>query len=90
MTTTLTAEAREAALDAEVRACVRRGYRVLARTPTTAQLVKPKRFSFLLFVVLAVLVLLPGLLYLLWYATQRDESLYLEVQEDGKIRRTKR
>lgn len=89
-TTTLTTEERTAILEREVSKYVKRRFRVVARTPTTAQLVKPKRFRFWLFVLLALVVLLPGLLYLLWYVAQRDEQVYLEVDAGGKIRRTKR
>ena len=40
-------EQRTAILDEQIGQLVRRGYRVTSRTPTTAQLVKPKEFSLL-------------------------------------------
>src|SRR5262245_9928456 len=88
---------RTAALDAEVAKHVRKGYWVTARTPTTAQLVKPKGgFSPLvwsLWVLMgalptAVLGLqvaapfwLPSLVYPLWHLTRRDRSRYLTVDD---------
>lgn len=89
-TAALTAGERTEILEREVAKYVKRRFRVVSRTPTTAQLVKPKHFNFWLFVLLALIVLLPGLLYILWYMAQRDEQVYLEVDAGGKIKRTKR
>ncbi len=43
---------RSAILDKEVAYYIRRGFRVISRTDTTAQLVKPKSFSILWFFIL--------------------------------------
>src|SRR4051812_24017998 len=75
--------ARTAALDAEVPRYIRQGYRVTVRTATTAQLVKPKQFSILMFLLLSLLFLLPGLLYLLFYLSQKDQTVYLQVDKGG-------
>lgn len=85
----LTETQRSEMLDKIVLAYVRDGYRLASRTPTTAQLVKPKRFSCLLFLVLSLVILLPGLLYVLWFAVSKDKSVFLEVNPDGSIRRVR-
>lgn len=76
---------RMARLDAEVSRWVGLGYRVQARTPTTAQLVKPKSFSFL-WALLWFLVFGVGVLvYLFYYAAKRDSSVYLTVDDGGAV-----
>lgn len=81
----LTEAERSAILDAEIMRWVANGYRLQARTATTAQLIRPKTFSVAL-AILGLLFLVIGLIaYLLWYAAQADESLYLMVEEDGHI-----
>lgn len=53
------------------------GYRVASQTETSAQLVKPKGFSFV-WAFLWFLCLGVGLIvYLLYYAAKKDESVYL-------------
>jgi hypothetical protein len=81
---------RTALLDREVTRWVRRGYRVVARTPTTAQLRQPKTFSLRWFVCWSLLVLVPGLLYVLWYRSRGDRQVDLEVDERGRLHRTRR
>lgn len=82
----LSLQDRQAILDREVAGYVRSGFIVQMRTETTAQLVKPKKFS--LFWALLWLILGIGagfIIYILWYASRRDESVYLEVDERGKV-----
>jgi hypothetical protein len=81
-------EQRTEILDREIQGYAKQGYQVVSRTDTTAQLVKPKKFSFLLFVVLLILMVLPAILYILWYATRGNQSVYLSVDEYGKVKRT--
>ena len=76
---------RVAALDAEIRKYIASGFRVVSRTETTAQLVKPKKFSFW-WAAFWTLALLVGLiLYLFWYAAKKDETVYLEVDQFGQV-----
>ncbi len=78
---------RSAILECEIERYVMQGYRVTARTATTAQLVRPKTFN-VVAAILWLLVLLVGLLvYLLIYAAQADEAIYLTVEPDGRIER---
>lgn len=63
---------------------VRQGYRVQSQTETSAQLVKPKAFSFVwaLFWFLGLGV--GVLIYLFYYAAKRDKTVYLSVT-DGVV-----
>jgi hypothetical protein len=78
---------RAAILDREIQTLAAGGYRVVTQTATTAQLIKPKTFDpvaavfWLLFLVVGLLV------YLLIYASQSDEAVYLSVTEDGTVNR---
>ena len=75
-------------LDEEVSEYMRSGFFVRQRTPTTAQLVRPKRFSFL-WAFLWLLVFGIGIVvYLIYYAAKQDEGRYVEVDEYGVARAT--
>jgi len=58
-------------LQAEINQYVRKGYQVVSQTETTAQLVKPKRFSLVWF------FLFFGIFYLPYYIAKRDKTVYL-------------
>jgi hypothetical protein len=88
VTTGLSTQQRTEILDREVRNYVKKGYRVVSRSDTTAQLVRPKKFSLLIALICFVLAVVPFVLYLLWYMASRDKTVYLEVDTNGKIRRT--
>lgn len=63
----------------------RRGFRIVSRTDTTAQLSKPKEFS-VLWATLWFLVFGIGvLIYIFYYMAKTDEIAYLEVGPDGTI-----
>jgi hypothetical protein len=57
-----------------------------ARTQTTAQLVKPKKFSFIWALVWFLLFGIGLIVYLLYYWGKRDQTVYLAVDERGNIR----
>jgi hypothetical protein len=77
-----------AVLDAEIAKYIRQGYRVISRTPTTAQLVKPKKLSLLWAIFWAIVGLGFGLLiYLVWYFIKSDQTVYLTVDAQGRIRK---
>ena len=78
----LSIEERSEILGREINRYVRQGYRVVSRTDTTAQLVKPKEFS-LFWAIIGFLFL-----YLLYYLSKKDETLYLEVLPNGQIAKT--
>ena len=62
-----------------------RGFYVRLKTPTTAQLVKPKEFS-LVWALLWFLLFGIGLLvYVFYYAAKKDEGVYLQVDDYGNM-----
>jgi hypothetical protein len=68
---------------------MRGGFFVRHRTATTAQLVKPKKFSSL-WALLWFLVFGIGIVvYLIYYAAKRGEGRYVEVDEYGAVRATR-
>ncbi len=87
----LTIAERRAILDQEVASYAQQGYLVLSRSDTTAQLVKPKRFSCLwAFVWLLVTIFLLGIgmiIYWIWHASKKNKGLYLEVDLYGNVTR---
>jgi hypothetical protein len=62
-----------------------KGYRVISQTDYGAQLVKPKKFHILLFIILLLPAAFPGVLYLIWHITRSDKAIYLEVDDAGKL-----
>jgi uncharacterized membrane protein len=71
-------------LQAHIDWYVQQGYRVVSQTEASAQLVKPKAFSFV-WALLWFLLLGVGLIvYLLYYASKRDKTVYLTVA-DGAV-----
>jgi hypothetical protein len=80
--------ARAAILDREVQNYVRRGYRVVSRTPTTAQLVKSKQFSIILAILGLIIAVVGLVIYLIIYMAMRDSQVYLTVDETGRIHRS--
>jgi hypothetical protein len=83
--TGLSLETRRSILQAEIARYIRQGYRVISQTDTTAQLVKPKRFSWFWFV-MNVLWIFGWLLYLIYFAAKRDQQVYIEVDANGRVR----
>lgn len=83
---TKTLDQRRAILQKEINNYIRQGYRVVSQTDTTAQLVKPKRFSWFWFIIWALLIV-GWVLYLVWYFVQSDKSIYIEVDERGNVKR---
>ena len=75
----------EAPLQEHIGWYVRQGYRVASQTETTAQLVKPKRFSFVWALGWFLLFGIGLIVYLLYYAAKKDKAIYLTVQADGTV-----
>jgi len=81
----LTVEERRAILDRVIGRYSRQGYRVVSRTDTAAQLVRPKKFSFwwalfwFLFFGAGILV------YVFYYMSKRDTVVYLEIDPRGRL-----
>ena len=76
-------------LEEEISQYTGRGFFVRQRTATTAQLMRPKRFSFV-WALLWFLVFGIGLVvYLIYYAAKQDQGRYLEVDEYGTVKATR-
>jgi len=74
-------------LDAEVDRYIGLGYRLIARTPTTAQLTRPKTFDLALAIIGLLLCTIGLWIYLFYYVSKTDEAVYLTVSENGEISR---
>lgn len=79
---------RRDALQKEVNKYISRGYRVVSQTGTTAQLMKPKSFSFFWAVAWFLLFGVGILIYLFYYWSKKDETVYLQVDEQGRVKRS--
>ena len=64
------------------------GYRVVSRTETSAQLVKPKEFNFLAALLWFLLLAVGVIIYILYYLSKKDDTVYLMVSKNGKVTRT--
>ena len=73
-------------LQREITKYVRKGFRVVSQTESTAQLAKPKKFSLLWALLWFFLFGIGLIIYLIWYWSRRDQTVYLEVTSAGKIR----
>jgi hypothetical protein len=63
---------------------------VISQTETAAQLVKPKRFSVVWFLLWCLLALVGGLVYIIYHAfMKRERQVYLQVDEHGRVRETR-
>lgn len=83
----LTFDERRAILDKVIARYSRQGYRVLNRTDTTAQLVRPKQFSCLAATLWTLLFGIGLIFYLFYYAGKKDDMIYLSIDEHGKLRK---
>jgi hypothetical protein len=76
-------------LEGEIAQYMSEGFFVRQRTATTAQLVRPKKFSFI-WALLWLLVFGIGIVvYQIYYAAKQDEGRYLEVDEYGAVKATR-
>ncbi len=76
---------RTAILQREIARWTRRGFIVESQTDTTAQMRRPKKFSFLT-ALLGLLFLVVGLfIYLFWYMSKRDQVIFITVDEQGNV-----
>ncbi len=77
-----------AVLQAEIDRLVREGYRVVSQTETSAQLLKPKVFSFVWAFVWFLLLGFGVLIYIFYYMAKKDKTVYLSVGADGSLQVT--
>ena len=79
------AEKRRELLERAIAKYVSKGYLVVSRTDSTAQLRKPKTFSCLFASLWFLLFGIGIVVYLIYYAAKRDAIIYIEVNEIGAI-----
>ena len=85
----LTQAQRQQILDGEIAKYTKRGFQVTARTETTVQLKRPKKFSFLWAFLWFLLLGIGILVYLFYYWSKKDDVVFIQVDERGKVKRTK-
>jgi uncharacterized membrane protein len=66
----------------EIQRYIKKGFRVTTQTNTTAQLIKPKHFSFLWAFLWFLLAGIGLLVYVIYYMAKKDEIIYLQVVND--------
>lgn len=88
MANAITADERKEILEREVTREVKHGWQVVSQTDSTAQLVRRTAPNLIVAVLLLCLIILPGVLYLIFYRGQ--QSLYIQVDHFGHVQRTRR
>ena len=76
-------------LEEEIAQYIHDGYFVRHRSATTAQLVRPKKFSFIWALLWFLLFGIGIVVYLIYYAAKQDEGRYVEVDEYGAVKATR-
>lgn len=61
------------------------GYQVVSLTPKIAQLRKPKKFNFILAALLALLAVLPAIIYVFYYLAQPEETALVILEDTGEV-----
>lgn len=82
----LTTDERKNILEQRLQGYAKEGWRIASQSDTTAQLMKPKQFNFVLAVIFLLLGGIPFVIYLFWYLAAKDKTLYLTVDLDGTVR----
>jgi hypothetical protein len=76
-------------LEEEIAQYMHDGFFVRQRSATTAQLVRPKKFSFIWALLWFLLFGIGIIVYLIYYAAKQDEGRYVEVDEYGAVKATR-
>lgn len=72
-------------LQHEIGNYLKHGFRVISQTDTTAQLIKPKKFSFFWAFIWFLALGIGLLVYIIYYMAKKDQQIYLSVDENGRI-----
>jgi hypothetical protein len=80
-----TVEQKRANLQYRLNYLIGHGYRVVSQTDTNAQLVRAKTFSFLWASLWFLLCGVGVLFYVFYYANKKDEQIYLQVDDYGRV-----
>jgi len=78
-------ESRKTALQGRINHYLSQGYRVVSQTDTTAQLVRPKKFSCLIALLSVLAVGIGFIIYIFWYMGKKDDTVYLTVDEQARV-----
>jgi len=81
--TTKTIERRKEILKASILHYVKEGWQLVSQFETSAQLIRETEPSCLVALALSLLLLLPAILYLIFY--KGKETLFIEVDEQGEV-----
>jgi len=76
---------RTAALNEAIAYFTAQGFRVVAKSESSAQLMRPKQFSWAAAILSLLLLGIGFLIYLVYYLGQKDETIFLEVTSDGTV-----
>ena len=76
-------------LEEEIAQYMHEGFFVRQRSATTAQLIRPKKFSFIWALLWFLLFGIGIVVYLIYYAAKQDEGRYVEVDEYGAVKATR-
>lgn len=83
--TELALEERRKILQDQIAKYSRKGYQIVSQTDTTAQMRKPKSFSFLWAFLWFLLFGVGILVYIFYYMAKKDTIVFIEVDEEGRI-----
>ena len=84
--TQMSLEERKAILQDQIAKYSRKGFQIVSQTDTTAQMRKPKTFSFLWAFLWLLVALIGILVYLLYYMAKKDEVIFIEVDGEGRVK----
>ena len=76
---------RTTALNEAIAHFTAQGFRVVTKSQTSAQLMRPKQFSWLAAILSLLLLGIGFLIYRVYYLGQKDETIFLEVTSDGTV-----
>lgn len=83
--TELALEERKKILQDQIAKYSRKGYEIVSQTDSTAQMRKPKTFSFLWAFLWFLLFGVGILVYIFYYMAKKDTIVFVEVGEEGRI-----
>ncbi len=75
-------------LRSEIDRYLKKGFRVVSETEMSAQLIKPKVFSFVWALFWFLFLGVGVLVYIFYYMSKKDKTVYLRVSDDGQVQVT--
>ncbi|MHB8481279.1 MAG: hypothetical protein ACYDBV_00875 [Nitrospiria bacterium] len=73
-------------LESAIQYYLQKGFRIIRQTDDSVQLLKPKEFSFPIALLGLFLFFIGFIIYMLIYLNEKDETVYLTVGTDGKMK----